>query len=99
MNHWFNKKKFENKRRKDEAKEIIDLKRNWEEDDDICVCVFPSSSYIKRRQGGWSHAAFKPTQRPAALTRHQPRYISLFEKRIENNKVTHTERKRKGEKK
>lgn len=57
MNHWFNKtkKKFENKRKRDEAKEIIDLKGNWEEkeeDDDICVCVFPSSSYIKRRQGG-----------------------------------------------
>jgi hypothetical protein len=30
MNHWFNKtkKKFENKRKRDEAKEIIDLKGN-----------------------------------------------------------------------
>ncbi len=55
MNHWFNKtkKKFENKRKRDEAKEIIDLKGNWEEEEeDDDICVFPSSSYIKRRQGG-----------------------------------------------
>ena len=56
MNHWFNnKKKFENKRKRDEAKEIIDLKGNWEEkeeDDDICVCVsFPVAAILRDGRG------------------------------------------------